>query len=231
MRPLTIDRPKVMCPVADRALIDHALDRLRSFTGDVAVNAHESQASLIAHLDGVAHVSVEADEALGTAGALAPLRDWIDGRASLVVNGDTWCPGGLDSLIEGWDGTSIRVLVAGAPVFGPRIRVAGALMPWSDVEPLDAVPSGLYEVMWRAADAAGRLEAVGYSGPFVDCATPADYLRANLEAAGTSVIGHGAVVHGTVVDSVVWPDAVVHAGEHLERAIRTDTGRTVLIRS
>lgn len=230
MRPLTVLRPKVLLPVADRPLIDHALDRLAAVTRALAVNAHESQATLVEHARRRAHVSVEEGEALGTAGALAALRDWIDGRPVVVVNGDTWCPGGIERLVDGWDGERIRILVGGPGGFGPRMRVAGAVMPWSDVASLSAEPTGLYEVSWAAAHEAGRVETVEHDGPFVDCATPADYLRANLEAAGGSVIGDGAVVEGSVEDSVVWPGARVHPGERLVRAIRTDVGRTVLIR-
>ncbi len=230
MRPLTVDRPKVLCPVDGVALIDHAITRLGAVTGDIAVNAHVSQPSLSAHLAGRVRVSVESGEQLGTAGALGRLRSWIDGRPTVVVNGDTWCPGGIDTLVDRWDETSIRILVAGHEPFGPRSRIAGALLPWSDVAALEPVPTGLWEVSWRAALDAGRIESVHHDGPFVDCATPGDYLAANLEAAGGSSIGAGAVVDGTVVDCVVWDGAVVHAAERLERAIRTDTGRTVLIR-
>ncbi len=230
MRPLTIDRPKVLCPVDGVPLIDHALRRLRTVDADVAVNVHESQPSLREHVDGRTHVSVEAGAQLGTAGALGRLRSWIDGRPTVVVNGDTWCPGGVEALVDGWDGTRIRILVGGDEPFGPTSRIAGALMPWADVAGLDAVPSGLWEVSWRAALADGRVETVAHHGPFVDCATPADYLAANLEAAGGSSVGAGALVNGIIENCVIWDGAVVRAEEHLRHAIRTDTGRTVLIR-
>lgn len=231
MRPLTLERPKVLCPVGGVPLIDLALDRLRAVTPALAVNVHESQPALHARLDGRVEVSVERGPRLGTAGALAGLSDWFDGRDVVVVNGDTWCPGGLDTLVDGWDGDTIRILVAGAEPFGPRARIAGALMPGRDVAGLRAEPSGLWEVSWRHALAEGRVESFAHHGPFVDCAGPADYLEANLRAAGGSVIGAGATVEGTVTDSVVWDGAVVGPGEHLHRAIRTDTGRTVFIRS
>lgn len=230
MRPLTIDRPKVLCPVDGVALIDHALHRLRSVTDDLAVNVHGSQVSLLEHLDGRAHMSVEEGERLGTAGALGRLRPWIDGRPTVVVNGDTWCPGGVEALVDGWDGRCIRILLGGDEPFGPTSRIAGAVMPWADVAALQAVPSGLWEVSWRAALADGRVESVAHHGPLVDCATPADYLSANLEAAGGSSVGAGAVVEGIIEHCVIWDGAVVRAGEYLTHAIRTDTGRTVLIR-
>ncbi len=234
LRPLTIDRPKVLCPVAGRPLIDHALDRLASVTDARAVNVHESQPTLIAHLSDSTpsvSISVETGERLGTAGAIGNLRSWIDGRDVVVVNGDTWVPGSLVDLVEGWDRRSIRVLVAGPDPFGPTARVAGALMPWAEVEHLDSVPSGLWELRWRAALADGRIETVHHIGPFVDCATPADYLEANLAAAGGSSIGIGAVIEGVIDDCVVWDGARVDRAEVLHRAIRTDTGRTVLIRT
>jgi MurNAc alpha-1-phosphate uridylyltransferase len=217
--------------VAGVPLVDHALGRLREVTSDLAVNVHDSHPALLAHLDGVATISVESGPRLGTAGGVANLRDWIGGRPAVVVNGDTWCPGGLGTLVEGWDGERIRILVAGPDALGPRSRIAGALMPWRDVSLLRPEPSGLWEVMWRAALERGRIETVHHHGPFVDCAGPGEYLEANLLAAGGSVIGAGAVVAGTVEDSVLWPGAVVRPGEHLRRAIRTDTGRTVLVRS
>lgn len=231
LRPLTIDRPKVLCPVGNIALIDHALARLGAVTDAVAVNAHITQASLIQHVAGRAEVSVEAGVALGTAGGVAALRDWVDGRGALVVNGDTWATAPLDLLLTDWDGERIRVLVDGAEPFGPRSRIVGSLLPAPVVAALAPTPSGLWEVVWRDALAHGRIESIPSHGQFVDCADPADYLRANLAAShGESVVGAGADVRGRLHQCVVWPGAVVHADEELVRAIRTDTGRTVLVR-
>ena len=70
-----------------------------------------------------------------------------------------------------------------------------------------------------------------HHGPFVDCAGPADYLDANLRAAGGSVVGEGAWIEGEIEDCVVWDGARVYPGEQLRRAIRTTGGRTVLVRS
>lgn len=219
-----------MCPVADVPLVDHALGRLGSVTTAVAVNAHVTQPSLATHVAERAHVSVEEGAALGTAGALGALRAWIDGRGVVVVNADTWCPGGLEYLVAGWDGEAVRVLVAGNEPFGPTAPVAGTLLPWSIVRDLTPTPTGLWEVVWRDALAAGLVETVAHHGPLVDCADAADYLAANLLAAGGSVIGHGADVAGEVVESVVWDGAEVPAGERLVRAIRTDARTTVLVR-
>ncbi len=104
-------------------------------------------------------------------------------------------------------------------------------MPWDEVKAIAAEPSGLWEVSWRQALAEGRTETVHHHGDFVDCAGPAEYLDANLRAAGGSAVGAGAVVEGEIEDCVVWAGASVAADEVLRRAIRTDTGRTVLVRS
>ncbi len=216
--------------MGDRPLIDHALGRLASVTSDVAVNVHASQPMLVQHLDGRVRLSLEEGARLGTAGALGHLRGWIDGRGVVVVNGDAWSPGGLEHLVDGWDGATIRILVPGGGSFGPRMPVAGALLPWDDVAALDATPSGLYEVSWRDAHRDGRVEVLDHLGPFVDCADPADYLAANLAAAGGSAVGAAAVIEGTIDECVVWPGGRVRAGEHLHRAIRTDAGTTVLVR-
>ena len=220
----------MLCPVGDEALIDHAIGRLSSVVDDVAVNVHESQPLLVEHLDHRVHLSLERGEALGTAGGVGNLRGWLDGRAVVVVNGDTWCPGSLEHLVEGWDGSSIRILVAGDEPFGPRSLLAASLMPWDVVRSLPTTPAGLWEVCWRDALHEGQIETVHHHGPFVDCADAVDYLRANLASAGGSVVGEGAVVDGTLEESVVWPGGRVHASEHLRRAIRTDAGTTVLVR-
>jgi mannose-1-phosphate guanylyltransferase/MurNAc alpha-1-phosphate uridylyltransferase len=126
--------------------------------------------------------------------------------------------------------------------------LVASLLPWTEVAALAVEPSGLYEVMWVPAHEAGRLETVGHAGRFVDCGTPTDYLRANVEAvaeaggsivdagaevvAGAevtdSVVGVGAVVAGRVVRSVLWPGAEVGIDEELVGAVRAP-GLTVSV--
>src|SRR5690606_16719741 len=112
LQPLTRFRPKPMCPVGNRPLVDLALERAVSAPiRRVAVNVHHGRQSLEAHLHRIRihdageggpilpvplHVSVEVDQALGTAGALGQLRPWIAGAGTLVLNADTWCPGSLE---------------------------------------------------------------------------------------------------------------------------------------
>jgi NDP-sugar pyrophosphorylase family protein len=232
LRPLTRLRPKALCPVANVPLLDLALLRMPATIDEVAVNVHHGRAAMEAHLVGLSvHCSIEAERPLGTAGALGHLRSWLDGRGALVVNADAWCPGPLTSFVDGWDRERVRVLVASGETLTPASRIAGALLPWSEVTHLAAEPSGLYERSWAPAQVAGRLDVVRHDGSFIDCGTPAQYLAANLEASGgASVVGEDAVVAGELDRCVVWPGAVVWPGESLTRAIRPTDLDTVLVR-
>lgn len=231
LRPLTRLRPKALCPVDNVPLVDLALERVQPATTRVAVNLHHGRRALDAHLPADVHRSIEEDRPLGTAGALGHLREWLDGAPALVVNADAWCPGSLRAFVEGWDGERIRLLLHDDDALHPTSQVAGALMPWRDVVDLSATPAGLYEVSWRAAADAGRVEVVRHDGPFVDCGTPEQYLAANLAASGgASVVEEGAVVEGTIERCVVWAGAKVHRNEHLVSAIRARGRVTVLVR-
>lgn len=234
LRPLTELVPKALCPVDNVPLLDRVLARLAaaglSGPADVAVNACYLAGQVVAHVGGRAHLSVEPPPALGTAGGVANLRDWIAGRPVLVCNADAYLSGHgvVESLLDGWDGGRIRLLVAPGIAgrrgdFGPgrTLRYAGmCVLPWDVVTTLRAEPSELF-VPWRLAEAAGTLELVRFGGTFVDCGTPADYLAANLDASGgASVVGAGATVAGELTRAVVWPGAAVAAGERLVDAIR-----------
>jgi NDP-sugar pyrophosphorylase family protein len=237
LRPLTELIPKPLCPVANVPLVDLAIAHVRTATDDVAVNVHHHRDRMVAHLDGRVHLSIEEPEPLGTAGALGRLKPWIDGRPTLVHNGDAWHPP-VDlatTFVDGWDGERIRLLVVvparpGLEDFGDATFAGVSLLPWRDVERLRAEPSGLWEESWRQAKADGRLELVRYDGPWYDTGTPSTYLAANLAASGgASVIAPDAVVDQTAVveRSVVWPGATVHADEHLVEAIRAAGDLTV----
>ena len=213
-----------------------AIERVSALVEAVAVNARYDVDRLAAHVaTHDAHVSDERayPEELGTGGAVGALRGWLDGRAVLVVNGDTWTDVDLAPLVDGWDGERVRVLVHGPPgtTLDQLPGVVGSLVPASDAARLPAVPLGLSNGLWAPARAEGRLDVLAGDGTFVSCDRPRDYLAANLAwSGGASVIGAGAVVDGEVVRSVVWPGARVRAGELLVDAIRADAGTTVLVR-
>lgn len=234
LRPLTEVLPKALCPVDNVPLLDLALERVWPLTAAVAVNVHHGRALMeahLAHLDRPLHVSVEDPEPLGTAGALGNLRQWIEGRAVLVVNADAWHRFDLSSLLAGWDGERIRLLAVEDPKrgdFGPWRHCGAALMSWEEVRRLPARPLGLYEACWRDRWREGRLELIGCSGAFFDCGTPPDYLCANLTASGgRSVVGEGSRVEGELVRSVVWPGAFVGREERLVECIRVGHSLTV----
>lgn len=230
LRPLTLLRPKPLCPVGRRPLLEWALDNVEAVAGrgrvSVAVNVHQHAAGLSAWIGSRATVSHEELQALGTAGALALLQPWLDGRDVLVHNGDAYLPGGLELLTGGWDGQRCRLLCL--PVEGPAdfdgLRYVGAcLLPWSLVSGLRPEPTGLYEVLWRDLLRAGELDfaVLPPDAVAIDCGTPARYLAANLHASGgESVIGAGARVLGRLEHSVVWDGGYVGPEEVLVRTIR-----------
>jgi MurNAc alpha-1-phosphate uridylyltransferase len=253
LRPLTERRPKALCPVGNVALLDLALNRVRAVgmagPATVAVNASYLAGQVVAHVGARAHMSVEPDVPLGTSGALGKLRDWIAGRGALVANADAYLANGdIAALLDGWDGKTVRLL--GVPA-GPGqrrefgdFRFAGfSLLPWDYVCTLSAEPTDLVRTVWRPAEAAGALAVVPYGGTYLDTGTPADYLAANLHAAGggsliapdavvtgryeRAVVGAGAVVQGELTRAVVWPGGQVGADEHLIDAIRIGADATV----
>ncbi|MGY3517953.1 sugar phosphate nucleotidyltransferase [Micromonospora sp. PTRAS2] len=260
LRPLTERLPKALCPVGNVPLLDRALARLAGLglagPARVAVNACYLGEQVVAHVGDRAHLSVEPGAPLGTAGGVANLRDWIAGRGVLVGNADAYLadpaadPGpDIAALLAGWDGETVRLL--GQPAADPAApgtfsghRFTGfSLLPWRLVRGLAVEPGDLVRAVWRPAEAAGALTVVPYSGTFYDTGTPADYLAANLHAAGggnlldptatvtgrcrEAVVGAGAIVRGEVTRSVLWPGAEVAAGEHLTGAVRVAGGLTV----
>ncbi|MER7456493.1 sugar phosphate nucleotidyltransferase [Micromonospora sp. NPDC126480] len=260
LRPLTERVPKALCPVGNVPLLDRALARLAGLglTGPdrVAVNASYLAGQVVGHVGDRAHLSVEPDGPLGTAGGVAKLRDWIGGRGVLVGNADAYLsdpdrPPGPDiaALLRDWDGETVRLL--GQPAADPAAPgtfdghdfTGFSLLPWRRVGDLPVEFGDLVRAVWRPAEAAGELTVVPYPGTFYDTGTPADYLAANLHAAGggtlvdptasvtgrcrQAVVGAGAVVRGAVTRAVVWPGATVRAGEHLREAIRAGDDLTV----
>jgi N-acetyl-alpha-D-muramate 1-phosphate uridylyltransferase len=184
LRPLTDTIPKALLPINNVPLVDLAIERLRPHVDEVAVNAHYLHEQLESHLAGRGvHVSVEQPEALGTAGALGALHDWIDGRDVLLTNCDAWYSEPTPNLVD--DGQRMRLLVvkgARRADYGEWLYAGTAYLPWNDVRQMPNTPAGLHEVCWREAWASDRLDVVPFSGQFIDCGTPADYEAAQRAA-------------------------------------------------
>lgn len=260
LRPLTLRLPKALCPVGNVPLLDRALTLLVGLglrgPDRVAVNASWLGEQVAAHVTGRATVSREPDGPLGTAGGVARLRDWVDGRDVLVVNADAYLAAEDSDGATGWVAElladpqrgTVRLLgVPAAPgsveAFG-GYRFAGmSALPWRWVRDLPAGPAELVHTTWRPAEAAEALEMVQLPGHFVDTGTPAGYLAANRHAAAggnllapdatvtgrcrCAVVGAGAEVRGDLTRAVVWPGARVRAGEHLVDAVRAGDDLTV----
>jgi NDP-sugar pyrophosphorylase family protein len=241
LRPLTLLRPKPLCPLGDRPLLDHAVASMPAVVGGLAVNVHHGRDAMEEHVGALAerharsvHISVEREVALGTAGAIGHLSRWLEGRDVLVVNADTWHMADLGAFVGAWDRDRVAVLAATAGELGPRSMVVASLLPARAAAELPDEPSGLWEMLWAPLLARGRLETFHTDAVAMDCGTPARYLGANLVwsslfADGASVIGEGAEIEGTVTRCVVWPGSHVEREEHLVDAIRAEH-LTVLVR-
>lgn len=231
LRPLTELKPKALCPVGNKALVDWAVDNITAVTPEVVANAWHMGSMLVEHVGDRVRVQLERNGPLGTAGALGALHDWIDGRPAIVHNADAWHRADLTSFVDGWDGERIRLLVRRDAERGDfdDLRFCGvSLMPWSTVSTFEPHPSGLWKASWKAAWQRREIDFVIYDGPYFDCGTPADYLQANLVASGgENVVGEGSVVDGRIERCVLWENSYVGPDENLSEVIRVGSDLTV----
>lgn len=106
LRPWTLDRPKAMVPVAGTPMIGYALAWLRdNGVREVAINLHYRPEPLVAYVGdgerfGVRVTYSSEPELLGSAGAIAPIRDCFAGSPEFIVlYGDVLTDLSLDSLL------------------------------------------------------------------------------------------------------------------------------------
>lgn len=188
LRPLTDKVPKPLLRVGGATLLDAALARVGAVVPvtpeSVAVNAHWLADQIVAHVAGRVHVSLEEQQALGTAGAVGAIRDWLGDRPLLIANGDVWWDGAPDlhRFVSSWDGLRPRLLVVAdeqRPDFEDQWRFAGmSLLPAAVARTLQPVPSGLYELVWSRMP----IDLVPSDVTFIDCGTPEDLERARALA-------------------------------------------------
>jgi N-acetyl-alpha-D-muramate 1-phosphate uridylyltransferase len=103
MRPLTNALPKPLLPLGGRALLDHALDRLREVgVTRAAVNAHWQAQRIVSHLAARRDhdrepptVLFEEQSLLDTGGSVRAALPWLGASPFYVVNGDAFWLDGL----------------------------------------------------------------------------------------------------------------------------------------
>jgi len=180
LRPLTDRIPKPLLEVGGATLLDQALERLASIGADPAVNTHHLAEQIEKAVAGRAYLSVETERALGTAGAIGFMREWIGGRAVAVTNADAWIwPNPMPALVDDWDGGTVRLAVVAAADeladFDGGWRYAGCcLLPGTVASGLPSSPAGLWEVCWADMAERNELDLMPIEGRFYDCGTFAE---------------------------------------------------------
>jgi NDP-sugar pyrophosphorylase family protein len=118
LRPLTLDRPKPMLPLAGRPLLEHLIALLaRHGIYDVAINLHYRPETIVDHFGdgsgfGVRITYSHEHQLLGSAGAARQL-DWFLGERFVVLYGDVLTDVDLTRLDEvdiGFGGIGTLVL-------------------------------------------------------------------------------------------------------------------------
>ena len=105
LRPLTATLPKPLLPVSGRPLLAWTLERLRAAGCEaVAINLHHLGSQIRdrfgASFRGMPLVYSEEEQLLGTAGALPPLRPFLEqADRVIVVNGDSLCRWPIETLL------------------------------------------------------------------------------------------------------------------------------------
>jgi mannose-1-phosphate guanylyltransferase/phosphomannomutase len=94
LRPLTLDRPKPMVPIAGRPLLEYIVNWLAGYgVREIAINLHYRPEAIVSHFGdgavyGVRITYSHENPILGTAGAVRKLADFFDSGPFLVVYGD-----------------------------------------------------------------------------------------------------------------------------------------------
>ncbi|HEY3890985.1 MAG TPA: nucleotidyltransferase family protein [Bradyrhizobium sp.] len=123
MRPLTDHLPKPLVRVAERALLDHVLDKLAAAVDEAIVNVHYLPDQIIDHVAARSRprviISDERDEALGTGGGVVKALPLLGPDPFFLVNADTlWIDGvrpNLARLAEAFDPARMDILLLMAP--------------------------------------------------------------------------------------------------------------------
>lgn len=127
MRPLSLNRPKPLVTVGGKALIDHAIDRLKAAgVTTIVVNLHYMADMLRDHLSRRRDVEIlfsdETEGLLGTGGGIVKALSLFEGEPFFVHNSDTiWVEGygtALERMKARWNPDEMDGLLLMAPLIG-----------------------------------------------------------------------------------------------------------------
>ncbi len=213
MRPLSPERPKPLIPTLGVPQISWVLTNLaRAGVERVWVNAHLDLERFLTLAERGTHrlgleimVSHEAEEPLGTAGALRRLAHELD-ETFVLASADVACDLDVTDLIEAHRRAGAAATLLAVPthetadlaVEGDRVAClmdrrdgSGSGHLYGNVgvfepEVLDYIPegvSGLFEtVMMGLMREGGGMAAMEWRGYWLNVGTPSDHLEANLDA-------------------------------------------------
>jgi len=119
LKPLTDHTPKPLVPVADRPMIEYALDKLRAYgIEEIVVNVSHLKSQLMDYFAGEKNLRVtisEEAEPLETGGGLKKAEPFLGNAPVFAINSDIlWSDEGdtaLNRLAQTWDDTKMDFLL------------------------------------------------------------------------------------------------------------------------
>ncbi len=234
LAPFSDTRPKASFPVGSRNLLDRAVDVLRPFVDEIALNVSGHTDWFAAHVPPGVRVFEEGPEPLGTAGGLYNMQEWIGGRDVVVLNADSVLFGDVADFVGGRDQAPTRLLVTldrASPDFDGLWRFVGlSTMDQATLALIGPDTEDLYRDLWKRQLADGGARLVPFTGLAIDAGTPANLLAANLvESGGSTIVEPGATVDGTAEQCLVLAGGEVRAGTHLQRCVVDGNARFDLL--
>ena len=153
-----------------RNLLDRAVDVLRPFVDEIALNVSGHTDWFAAHVPSGVRVFEEGPEPLGTAGGLYNMQEWIGGRDVVVLNADSVLFGDVADFVGGRDQAPTRLLVTldrASPDFDGLWRFVGlSTMDQATLALIGPDTEDLYRDLWKRqlADGGASPRTVHRSG-------------------------------------------------------------------
>lgn len=258
MLPITRDLPKPMLPVWGIPAIERTFRMLRRWgVRDVLVNLHHRPDEIRRHVatrrpDGLSITFSHERDILGTGGALAHARNWVEAGPFWMINADVVCDLDPKPIARSFRPDRTIASVWLHPTRGPRTVETrrGCVVHWRsrnaatfcglqllDPRILEYIPprgeSSIITAYERAAADGWKVAGVAVPGAFwADIGTPAQYLEAHRELRAVrvfrSVDPTARVARGAIVrNSVVMAGARIRSGARVENAV---IGRGAVVR-